>query len=233
MKMTSNNSVGLSLCGWVAVIAATSVAEAAWINEFHYDNEGADRGEFLEIAGAAGLDLGGWSLWFYNGSSGTNYGSLGLTGVLGDSGGGFGVAAFSPGFSIQNGPDALALVGPGDSVVQFLGYEGSFPALDGPALGQSPELLPVEESSSTPLGHSLQLVGTGERYGDFRWSLAADSPGLVNGGQILESAANSSRAEAVPDATSPALLLACVAAGLPLVERRLRAGGVQRRRMQP
>lgn len=32
----------------------------AWINEFHYDNDGADSGEFVEVAGEAGLDLSGW-----------------------------------------------------------------------------------------------------------------------------------------------------------------------------
>ena len=30
-----------------------------WINELHYDNAGADTGEFFELAGPAGLDLTG------------------------------------------------------------------------------------------------------------------------------------------------------------------------------
>ena len=40
-----------------------------FINEFHYDNIGADTGEFIEIAGTAGTDLTGWSLIRYNGST--------------------------------------------------------------------------------------------------------------------------------------------------------------------
>ena len=40
-----------------------------FINEFHYDNAGGDVGEFFEIAGPAGLDLTGWAVEGYNGSS--------------------------------------------------------------------------------------------------------------------------------------------------------------------
>ena len=32
-----------------------------FINEFHYDNDGADAGEFVEVAGPAGTSLNGWS----------------------------------------------------------------------------------------------------------------------------------------------------------------------------
>lgn len=33
-----------------------------FINEIHYDNDGGDTGEAIEIAGPAGSDLTGWSL---------------------------------------------------------------------------------------------------------------------------------------------------------------------------
>ena len=36
-----------------------------YINEFHYDNTGADQFEYVEIAGLAGTDLSGWHLDFY------------------------------------------------------------------------------------------------------------------------------------------------------------------------
>jgi hypothetical protein len=31
-----------------------------WINEIHYDNNGVDAGEFVEVAGRAGMVLDGW-----------------------------------------------------------------------------------------------------------------------------------------------------------------------------
>ena len=36
-----------------------------FINEIHYDNTGADAGEFVEIAGPAGLDVTGWTAALY------------------------------------------------------------------------------------------------------------------------------------------------------------------------
>ena len=41
-----------------------------FVNELHYDNAGADEGEFFEIVGPAGTDLTGWSVELYNGSNG-------------------------------------------------------------------------------------------------------------------------------------------------------------------
>ncbi|NUM75937.1 hypothetical protein HUU40_16360, partial [candidate division KSB1 bacterium] len=50
-----------------------------FINEIHYDNNGADTGEAIEIAGPAGSDLTGWSLVLYNGANGANYGTISLS----------------------------------------------------------------------------------------------------------------------------------------------------------
>ena len=83
------------------------------ISEIHYDNAGADAGEAIEVVGPAGVDLAGWSLVLYNGSGGTVYDTIALSGSLPDEGGtGFGAAAF-PFAGIQNGdPDGVALVEP-------------------------------------------------------------------------------------------------------------------------
>ncbi len=78
-------------------------ASAIFINEFHYDNEGGDSGEGVEIAGPAGTDLTGWSLLFYNGNGGSIYGSQGLAGTIPDEGAGYG-ALFFERSGIQNGP---------------------------------------------------------------------------------------------------------------------------------
>ena len=96
-----------------------------WINEFHYDNTGGDVGEFVEVAGTAGLDLSTYDIVLYNGSNGTTYNTINLSGTMPNEGGGFG--AVSEAISgIQNGsPDGIALVN-GSIVLEFISYEGTF-----------------------------------------------------------------------------------------------------------
>ena len=142
-----------------------------FINEIHYDNDGTDAGEAIEIAGPAGTNLGdGWSLVLYNGSGGAIYDSFDLNGVIPDQQSGYGTLSFARS-GIQNGaPDGMALVAPGESVVMFLSYEGTFTAVDGPASGLTSTDIGVSEGGSTLVGDSLQLTGTGTTYGDFTWS---------------------------------------------------------------
>lgn len=153
-----------------------------FINEIHYDNSGSDIGEGIEIAGPAGTDLSGWQLVLYNGNGGVVYDTENLTGIIPDQDDGFGTLAF-PISGIQNGPDAIALVNPGGQVVQFLSYEGSFTATDGPAAGQTSEDIGVSEGG-VPAGTSLQLGGTGNVADDFTWQPSqTDNFGQVNTGQ--------------------------------------------------
>ncbi len=145
-----------------------------WINEIHYDNGSTDVDEGVEIAGPAGLDLSGWSLVFYNGSSGKSYKTVALTGTIPSRDGESGGARWFAISGIQNGaPDAIALIAPssGDQrVVQFLSYEGTLTAADGPAAGESARNIGVAETSSTPVGHSLQATGTGCAGDVFIWT---------------------------------------------------------------
>jgi Ca2+-binding RTX toxin-like protein len=155
-----------------------------WINEFHYDNAGTDTGEFIEIAGAAGMDLSGWSLVLYNGNGGTAYATINLAGIIADQGGGFGTLSFDA-LGMQNGsPDGIALVH-GGLVMEFISYEGAFLATDGPANGMfSTDVGFGEDGLGT--GTSVGLVGSGSDYGDFSWALITDdTPGTVNSGQTF------------------------------------------------
>ncbi|HFB99473.1 MAG TPA: hypothetical protein ENJ53_01585 [Phaeodactylibacter sp.] len=83
-----------------------------WINEFHYDNPGAEN-EYIEVAGPAGLDLSNYTIYLYNGKASQRkvYNTTALAGVIPDEGGsGSGTISFPFG-SIQNGaPDGFALV---------------------------------------------------------------------------------------------------------------------------
>ena len=193
-------SIGLSLVAAITLVATTlfglspAGAEAGpdspvFVNELHYDNTGTDTGESIEIAGPAGTVLDGWEVVLYNGSNGSVYDTLALSGTLADEAGGYGFAVIDLATNgLQNGsPDGLALVDDAGAVVQFLSYEGTLTAVGGPADGLTSTDIGVAETSSTAVGESLQLTGTGTVAGDFTWTgpLAATS-GAVNEGQVFD-----------------------------------------------
>ncbi|MFH7245032.1 MAG: endonuclease/exonuclease/phosphatase family protein [Spirulina sp.] len=162
------------------------MATSVFINEFHYDNAGADVGESIEIAGPAGFDLTGWSLVLYNGADSVRapYATVALSGVIADQGNGFGTLSFAAA-GLQNGaPDGFALVNNAGQVVQFLSYEGQFMALSGPAAGMTSVNIGVSQTGSESVGSSLQLTGSGTTYEDFTWvSTTANTSGSINTSQ--------------------------------------------------
>ena len=179
---TSGNESAFSLATSATILPPS--VPSAWINEVHYDNSGGDVGEFVEIAGTAGLNLAGWSLVAYNGNGGTPYQTVSLSGTLPNLDSGFGVLAFDIA-GLQNGaPDGVALINDSGDVVEFLSYEGVLTATGGPASGQTSDDIGVSETSSTPIGHSLQKTGNGSESSDFTWqSPGPDSYGAINQGQ--------------------------------------------------
>ena len=160
-----------------------------FINEFHYDNSGADTNEFIEIGGTAGTDLTGWSIVLYNGSNGTVYNTENLSGTISDQGNGFGTVAVDyPTNGIQNGsPDGIALVDNNNNVVQFLSYEGSFTAVGGPADGMTSTDIGVSQPGATPVDSSLQLQGEGSEDSDFSWVAVngSNTKGDINASQTF------------------------------------------------
>jgi hypothetical protein len=164
-----------------------------FINEIHYDNAGtSDVDEGFEIAGPAGTDLTNWTVAKYNGSNNLVYGTENLSGTIPDEGSGYGAIWFGlPTNGLQNGaPDGLALVAAdGTTVIQFLSYEGTITALDGPANTLTSTDIGVSETSTTPAGESLQLTGSGNIYENFTWTgPTAHSRGLINSGQSFTAA---------------------------------------------
>ncbi|MDN3725081.1 HYR domain-containing protein, partial [Aequorivita sp. SDUM287046] len=176
--------ITLTILLFLAVLSLQ--AQTVFINELHYDNAGSDVNEGFEIAGPAGTDLTGWTVEFYNGSNGSDYGTINLSGILPDEGSGFGAIYFLAS-GMQNGaPDGLALIDATNIVVQFLSYEGSFVATSGTANGMTSIDIGVSEPSSSPIGESLQLIGTGSEYADFSWTgPTTSSIGLINSGQTF------------------------------------------------
>ncbi|RMH37761.1 MAG: PEP-CTERM sorting domain-containing protein [Nitrospirae bacterium] len=190
------------ILGWATISWHIAHATSIFVNEIHYDNSGADSGEGVEITGPAGTDLGGWRLIMYNGSTGSDYKTRALNGIIPDQANGFGTLAFLiPG--IQNGsPDGLALVDASNSVIQFLSYEGSFTATSGPANGLISSDIGLAESSGTPVGHSLQLTGTGNQASDFSWTVSANTFGTINAGQTFAGTSGTQTSQPVPEPSS-------------------------------
>ncbi|MEC7783152.1 MAG: hypothetical protein VYB38_07080 [Bacteroidota bacterium] len=155
-----------------------------WINEIHYDNLGGDVEERVEIAGSAGIDLTGYSIYHYNGSGGTIISTENILGIIVEISSGIGVKNIDF-TSLQNGPDALALVDPSGNVIQFLSYEDEVIATEGPAAGMTSILLPISEEPAVTIGLSMQLTGAGNQYTDFTWTLAPDTIDAINSGQTF------------------------------------------------
>jgi DNA/RNA endonuclease G (NUC1)/PKD repeat protein len=149
------------------------------INEIHYDNVGTDAGESIEIEGPAGASLAGWSVVLYNGNGGASYNTQTLSGAIPATCGARGVVVVTyPANGIQNGsPDGMALVSP-TGVVEFLSYEGTLTATNGPANGTTSTDIGVAEDpdNSVPAGQSLQRGTNGTWFGP-----ATSSFGACNG----------------------------------------------------
>jgi 5'-nucleotidase len=146
--------VGVALVATMVPATSASAAVTPYISEIHYDNAGSDTGEAVEVTADPGTDLTGWSIVLYNGANGLSYGTLALAWTVPAGG-----ALTVPALGMQNGaPDGLALVDATGAVVEFLSYEGTFTAADGPAGGATSTDIGVEESATTPVGDSLQKI---------------------------------------------------------------------------
>jgi PKD repeat protein len=176
-----------------------TIAQNVWLNELHYDNAGGDVGEFIEVAleNAGSYTLSDFEVYLYNGNNGANYNVKALdVYTAGTTTNGITLYYYDyPTNGIQNGaPDGLAIVYQGAVVSgQFLSYEGSFMATDGPANGMTSDDIGVAEIGS-PIGESLQLSGTGSQYSDFSWEdPAAETKGTINNNQTFGTPATVAR----------------------------------------
>jgi len=172
-------------------IASFCYGQNAWLNELHYDNTGNDVGEFLEIVieNPGSYTLSGFTVSLYNGNNGGVYGSETLDNfTVGNTSGNYTFYTWLH-EGIQNGaPDGLSLDYQG-TVIQFLSYEGTLIATDGPAIDMTSTDIGVSESSSTQIGESLQLSGAGTQYSEFFWlEPAPETPGALNNSQSFGAA---------------------------------------------
>ncbi|MCD9097476.1 endonuclease [Luteimonas fraxinea] len=203
----------LLLCG-LSATAPAAFAEV-FINELHYDNAGADVGEAVEIVATAGENLSGYRVWLYNGSNAPNaattYGNVAVPAAqTRNCGASVGMATVTwPRDGLQNGPnDGIALVDGAGNVVQFISYEGTIVAGNGPAAGLTSQNLPVSESATAPVGTSLQLTGNGSTAADFVWAPSSTQTfGACNAGQTFGGSGGGS------DTTAPSITATSPASG--------------------
>ena len=168
----------------VGALSAAPAAIAAeptepFIAEIHYDNDGADTGEFLEVQLPAGTSWDGLSVVLYNGGNGAAYDTDALPVVAAPADSSAVSVLDYPANGIQNGsPDGVALVR-GSVVLEFVSYEGVFVAVGGPATGLTSTDIGVTEAATAPLGSSLSKRRN--QAGDYVWSPSDTSTkGAVN-----------------------------------------------------
>lgn len=158
MKAPQRDAVLVLMLALTLIPKGAHADEDVFVSEIHYDNAGADTGEAIEVTAAAGMDMAGWSIVLYNGSS-TQLKPYNTTALMGTVAGEGAFTVSYPSDAIQNGaPDGWALVDPNGNVAEFLSYEGTFVPLEGPAIGFASEDIGVAESSTTPIGESLQKL---------------------------------------------------------------------------
>lgn len=169
-----------------------------FLNEFHYDNAGNDAGEFLELVVAPGFAASGGRLSdievvLYNGSATQlrPYGTIALPDFdnFNNPAESNGYRIFTTETSIQNGPDGFAIVVNGE-VSQFLSYEGTFTAAEGPAAGMTSQDIGENQNSVFAEGFgSLGLTGAGVDSGSLSWARFGENvpftPGELNPGQTF------------------------------------------------
>mgnify|MGYP002639946258 CR=1 FL=1 len=180
--------------GALSFVAANASA-AIFINEIHYDNTGADTGEFIEVVTTGGETAADVTVSLYNGSDGELYGSndtFNLAadftdhGVLGD---GNHYYSLLPSSMQNGGPDGISIDLLG-VVAEFISYEGVIgSAGDGPAIGLASTDIGIAETSGTAVGSSLQRTAFGSTW---EFTDGTNTQGAINA--------------AVPEPSSTALL---------------------------
>ena len=102
----------------IAQALYSQTTEDAWINEIHYDNNGADSNEGIEIVvkDVSTYPLANWSIILYNGSNGETYNTFDYSVPNSTSSSNGFTIAWKEQSSIQNDVEGVAL---GESLLEF------------------------------------------------------------------------------------------------------------------
>lgn len=181
-----------------------SLRGQVYINEIDYDQPGTDTTEFVELIGPDGTSLNGYTIELINGSNGSVYNTLDLTGfsIPNDNISGYGFFVIGPASGvanvdytptgwtsnqIQNGsPDGI-LLKQNSVVVDGFSYEG--PITNNPDFTAGMALNAAEDNNSPNLTVGRILFGfdSANQNQFFSQTVEAPSPGEINTahGQII------------------------------------------------
>ena len=167
----------------VACLVPRAASAGPIIHEVFYDAVGSDTGQvFTEIYGEAGMSLSGWSLVGVNGSSGSPYRTIDLTGavipadsllVIAQSAATSllaGLRDFVANVDWQNGPDAVQLLDPWGGRADALQYGDA-------GLHNAGEGTPAFDAAAGS-GLTRDLLGSDTNNNRIDFSVGIPSPGL-------------------------------------------------------
>ncbi len=196
MKITSQFAVALAF-GSIGLVALSAKAQTSKIviNEMYYDSPGEDHGSFLELKGAAGSSLSGFSIQTQNGK-GNLTNSIKLEGSIPRSG--YFVVAqdntvaganqINEAANLVNKGGAVQLLN-GSSIVDAVAYGNV-----GKAKGEA------QAAKDTPSGSSLARVPDGmdsdNNAADFK--ISKPSPGVANDSSVPLSSVSPSPLKPAP-----------------------------------
>ncbi|GMQ88122.1 MAG: hypothetical protein BMS9Abin08_1347 [Gammaproteobacteria bacterium] len=174
------------LCVFSTVLSVHTVSASPVISELFYDASGTDAGQvFVELFGMPGESLDGLVLEGVNGTGGTVYGSLDLSGevipgdgvfVIGDDNGGSTSvpnADLIADIDYQNGPDSVVLRS-GSLILDAVGY-GSF---TGASIFAGEGAAAPDPASGSSIARFNPLLDSGDNSLDFV-VLEMPTPGVV------------------------------------------------------
>lgn len=172
----------------VGILAGPVYAQSIFFNDVNYDPGTTANPEYFAIAGPAGTDLTGYKVYLYD-AAGNVQGSPQVFGArsVSDDQNGYGVEPILSSVTLPDATTGLALTTPTDDLVQFVSYEGSVTAVDGPALGTTSTDLGTDPGESAGTDQTLQLIGTGNTFDDFTVAVQAiDFVSPVNQNQAFQ-----------------------------------------------
>lgn len=180
--------------------AAAAVPTTPFISEFHYDNAGADVGEFVEVQLPAGTSSAGLSVVLYNGSNGTSYSTRPVPAVTAPGNAPAVAVVDYPTDGIQNGsPDGIVLVS-GSTVIDQISYEGPLTATNGPAAGKTLPDVAVAETGTGAVNNSLSRVYDAASDSYIWRGPATSTKGVVNPGAVAPPPPPVTSCDATPSA---------------------------------
>ena len=180
-----NSNYGRALCALACMTAPTFAGATTVISELLYDVSGTDTGQvFLELYGTPGTVLDGMQIEGINGTNGSVYKTVLLTGVIpadgvfvigDDAGSGTSLVAntdFVTSIDFQNGPDSIVLRD-ASGILDALGY-GDFTT----AIFAGEGTAAADVATGWSLARANPLLDTNDNSIDF-FGVDIPTPGLV------------------------------------------------------